>query len=53
MKKIRLKNIKAFTLIEMMLVALILGILLPSMFSMYGFIIRSNKEVNARQVAIQ
>lgn len=53
MKKFRFKNIKAFTLIEMTLVALILGILLPSIFSMYGFIIKSNKEVNARQVAIQ
>lgn len=53
MKNIRLKNIKAFTLIEMTLVALILGILLPSIFSMYNFIIRSNKEINARQVAIQ
>ena len=53
MKKIRLRKIKAFTLVEMTLVALILWILLPSIFSMYSFIIKSNKEVNARQTAIQ
>lgn len=53
MKKFRFKNIKAFTLVELTLVALILGILLPSIFSMYSFIIRSNREVNARQLAIQ
>lgn len=53
MRRIRLRKIKAFTLIEMTLVAIILWILLPSIFSMYGFIIRSNKEVNARQTAIQ
>lgn len=53
MKKIRLKNIKAFTLVELTLVVLILWILLPSIFSMYSFIIKSNKEINARQVAIQ
>ena len=43
----------AFTLVELTLVAVILWILLPSIFSMYNFIIKSNKEVNARQTVIQ
>ena len=51
--KIHIKKLKAFTLVEMTLVALILWLLLPSIFSMYNFIIRSNKEINARQKAIQ
>ena len=51
--KTKLNKIWAFTLIELVFVATILCILLPSIFSMYRFIIKSNKEINARQSAIQ
>ena len=43
----------AFTLIEITIVATILGILIPSIFSIYGFIIKSNREISARQNVIQ
>ena len=42
-----------FTLIELVLAITIIGLLLPSIFALYGFIIRSNKEIVARQTAIQ
>ena len=43
----------AFTLIELVFVAMIIALIMPEMFSLYNFIIRSNKEIIARQQAIQ
>ena len=43
----------AFTLIEITIVAIMLGILIPSIFSIYSFIIKANREIHARQDAIQ
>ena len=43
----------AFTLIEITVVAMILGILIPSIFWIYNFIIKSNREISARQNVIQ
>ena len=43
----------AFTLIELIIVIMILGILIPSIFSIYSFIIKANREIHARQYAIQ
>lgn len=43
----------AFTLIELIFVAMIIALIMPEMFSLYNFIIKSNKEIIARQQAIQ
>ena len=43
----------AFTLVELIFVAIIIGLIMPQMFSLYNFIIKSNKEIIARQQAIQ
>ena len=53
MQSFFVKKKSAFTLIEVTLVAVILGILIPSIFSIYNFIVKSNREVRARQDAIQ
>ena len=42
-----------FTLIELVFVAMIIALIMPEMFSLYNFIIRSNREIIARQSAIQ
>ena len=42
-----------FTLIELLFVCLILWILVPSIYALYWFIVRSNREISARQQAIQ
>lgn len=42
----------AFTLVELIFVAVIIGLIVPEMFSLYNFIIKSNKEIVARQQAI-
>ena len=49
------KHIKkyAFTLVELIFVAMIIALIMPEMFSLYNFIIKSNKEIIARQQAIQ
>ncbi len=49
------KHIKkyAFTLVELIFVAMIIALIMPEMFSLYNFIIKSNKEIIARQHAIQ
>ena len=43
----------AFTLIELVFVAMIIALIMPEMFSLYNFIIKSNREIIARQQAIQ
>ena len=52
-KKRLLSRKYAFTLVELIFVAIIIGLIMPQMFSLYNFIIKSNKEVVARQQAIQ
>jgi type II secretory pathway pseudopilin PulG len=49
------KHIKkyAFTLVELIFVAIIIALIMPEMFSLYNFIIKSNREIIARQQAIQ
>ena len=44
---------KWFTLIELVFVAMIIALIMPSMFTMYSFITKSNKEISARQDTIQ
>ena len=48
-----LKDVSAFTLIELILVIVIVALLIPSIFIMYEFLIRSNREIHARQDTIQ
>jgi prepilin-type N-terminal cleavage/methylation domain-containing protein len=43
----------AFTLVELIFVAMIIALIMPEMFSLYNFIIKSNREIIARQQAIQ
>lgn len=52
MKSLRF-NRYAFTLIELIFVAMIIWLIMPAIFSLYNFIIRSNREINARQDTIQ
>ena len=52
MSKKRFKKY-AFTLVELIFVAMIIALIMPEMFSLYNFIIKSNKEIIARQQAIQ
>jgi len=52
MKKFRFRRY-AFTLVELVFVAMIISLILPAIFSLYNFVIRSNREVNARQDVIQ
>lgn len=49
------KSIKiySFTLLELLLVTVILGFIMPIMILVYSFLIKSNKEIIARQTAIQ
>ena len=42
-----------FTIIELLTVTVILGILIPSIITIYSFMIKSNKEFNLRQTSIQ
>lgn len=51
--KIKHKKYFGFTLIELLYVAFILWLLIPSMIAIYTFLIRSNRDVIARQSAIQ
>ena len=43
----------AFTLVELIFVAMIIALIMPEMFSLYNFMIKSNREIIARQQAIQ
>ena len=52
MKILSRKN-KAFTMVELVLSMTIIGLLLPSIFSVYSFILKSNREIVARQDSIQ
>ncbi len=40
-------------MIELVFVCMILSIIIPSIYSLYSFIVRSNREISARQHAIQ
>ena len=42
-----------FTLVELLYVIIIISIIIPCIFGIYSFIIKSNREVSARQAAIQ
>ena len=42
-----------FTILEMLTVTVILWIIIPSIITIYSFMIKSNKEFNLRQTAIQ
>ena len=54
MNKYKLKiNKYAFTLVELLYVIIIISIIIPCIFGIYSFIIKSNREVSARQAAIQ
>lgn len=46
-------KIYSFTLLELLLVTVILGFIMPIMILVYSFLIKSNKEIIARQTAIQ
>ena len=52
MKKRQAKYL-GFTLVELTLSVLIIWLIMPSMFALYNFIIKSNKEILARQNTIQ
>jgi len=51
--KIKTRECLSFTLIEMLLVTVIIWFIFPVMVSVYSFLIKSNKDVIARQTAIQ
>ena len=51
--KQRILNKYAFTLVELIFVAMIIWLIMPAIFSLYNFIIRSNREISARQDTIQ
>ena len=54
MKHINLKLRKyAFTLVELLYVIIIISIIVPCIFAIYNFIIKADREVNAREIAIQ
>lgn len=46
-------KIHSFTLIELLYVMWILGLIMPAMFALYNFMIKSNREISARQSSIQ
>ena len=46
-------KIYSFTLLKLLLVTVILGLIMPIMILVYSFLIKSNKEIIARQTAIQ
>jgi len=43
----------AFTLVELLYVIIIIWIIVPCIFTIYNFIIKSDREINARENAIQ
>ena len=51
--KIKLKKYFGFTLIEITLTLIIIWLIIPSIFSLYGFLIKANKEVLARERIVQ
>lgn len=50
--KIRLKT-HSFTLLELLYVVGIISLIMPAMFALYNFMIKSNREISARQSSIQ
>jgi type II secretory pathway pseudopilin PulG len=46
-------KLRSFTLLELMYVMGIIALVMPAMFTLYNFIIKANKEITARQSAIQ
>lgn len=51
--KIKLKKYFGFTLIEVTLTLIVIGLIVPSMFAVYTFLIKSNKEIIARERTVQ
>ena len=51
--KLNLKKYHGFTLLEMLYVTIILWLLIPSIVWIYSFLIRSNRDIAARQSVIQ
>lgn len=50
--KVKLKA-HSFTLIELLYVVGIISLIMPAMFALYNFLIKANREISARQSAIQ
>ena len=51
-----LKNftkVPSFTLVELIFVVMIISLIVPSMFALYNFIVKANREISARQSTIQ
>ena len=44
--KQRTSNKYAFTLVELIFVAIIIWLIMPAIFSLYNFIIKSNREIS-------
>jgi type II secretory pathway pseudopilin PulG len=54
MRHIKIKiNTHSFTLLELLYVVGIISIIMPAMFALYNFMIKSNREISARQSSIQ
>ena len=54
MNKLKLKlKVHSFTLIELLYVVGIISLIMPAMFALYNFLIKANREISARQSAIQ
>lgn len=53
MDKNKKKQLNGFTLIELIFVVTIIWLVMPSIFSLYTFITKSNREILARQNTIQ
>ena len=51
--KIKSRKYLSFTLIEILLVTVIIWFIFPSMISVYSFMLKSNKQILARQKSIQ
>jgi type II secretory pathway pseudopilin PulG len=49
----RFAKLSSFTLIELIFVVMIISLIMPAMFALYNFIVRSNREISARQGTIQ
>ena len=54
MNQLKIKSkLWSFTLLELLYVMGIIGLIMPAMFALYNFMIKWNREISARQSAIQ
>ena len=54
MSQTKIKSkLRSFTLLELMYVMGIIGLIMPAMFALYNFMLKANREITARQSAIQ